>query len=105
VRDPGKQHLVEIAEDVRERLRALGRRFGQPVANLARPDLRQDRQLADALQVRRRPLERRRAVAPEVDRYLGRFFCSRSICFHVRVFTTSSLVSHARRAIPTPNST
>ena len=51
---------------------------------------------ADALEVRRGPLERRGAVAPQVD--FGRRFLIRSICFHVRVFTTSAFVSHARRA-------
>ena len=66
-----------------------------------RLDLREHRQVADALQVRRCPLQRRRPVAPEI--YWR--FLSFSICFHVRVFTTSAFVSHARRAWPTPNST
>ena len=80
----------------------LRRRLGQPLEQPPRLDLREHRKLADALEVRRRPLERGRAVAPQVD---GRRFLIRSICFHVRVFTTSAFVSHARRAWPIPNST
>ena len=102
VRDPGHEHLVEVAQHVGERLTVLRRRLRQPRADLARLDLSQHRQVADALEVRRRPLERRRPVPPQVD---GRRFLIRSICFHVRVFTTSDFVSHARRAWPMPNST
>ena len=93
----GRISRVEVVEQRRERLAVLGRRLGQPLEQPARLDLREHRQLADALEVRRRPLERRRAVAPQVD---GRRFLIRSICFHVRVFTTSAFVSHARRAWP-----
>ena len=61
----GQEDVVEIAEDVRERLRLLGRRGGQTRANLPRLDLREHRQLADALEVRGDPLERRRTVLAE----------------------------------------
>ena len=63
----GQEDVVEIAEDVRERLRLLGRRGGQPRANLAWLDLREHGQLADALEVRGDPLERRRAVLAEAQ--------------------------------------
>ena len=64
-------------------------------------DLRGDGQLADATQVVLDPVGREIEIVPERQR----FFLSFSICFHVRVLTTSSFVSHARRAWPTPSST
>ena len=101
VRDARQQHLVEIAEDVGERLGVLGRRGRQPGADVAGRDLRQHRQLADALEVPRRPLQRRGPVLSEAQRF---FFRSFSICGQVRVLTTSSFVSQPRRAWPTPSS-
>ena len=102
VRDRRQDQLVEVREQRGERLAGLGRRLGQPLEQPARLDLREHRQVGDTIEVGRRPLERRRAVAPQVD---GRDFLIRSICFHVRVFTTSAFVSQARRAWPIPNST
>ncbi len=63
VREAGQQHVVEVAEDVRERLallRGVRRKRGADVAGL---DLREHRELPDALQVALEPLERGRAVA------------------------------------------
>ena len=71
-------------------------------AQLARLDRRRHRQLADAGEVVLDPGGRAREVVPEGRQ---RFFFSFSICFHVRVFSTSSFVSHALRACPTPSST
>ncbi len=102
VRDRGHEHVVEVAQDIREGLALLGRGGREAGAQRAGLDLGEHRQLADPLQVRRGPLQRVRAVASQVD---GRLFRSFSICFHVRVFTTSPFVNHARRAWPTPNST
>jgi hypothetical protein len=102
VRDCGEYQPVQVVQQRRERLARLRRRLGQPLEQPPWLDLRKDGQLADPLEVRRDPLERCRTVAPQVD---GRRFLIRSICFHVRVFTTSAFVSHARRAWPIPNST
>ena len=60
VRDPRQEHLVEVAEHVRERLGALRRRGRQPRAQLARLDLREHGQLAHALEVATRPSRPRR---------------------------------------------
>ena len=46
---------------------------------------------------------RRNLSEDELASPAGRRFLIRSICFHVRVFATSSLVSHARRAVATPH--
>ena len=103
VRERGQEQLVEVAEHVGERLGLLGRRRRQLRRQLAGRDLREHRQLGHALEVARRPLERGRAVFPEVAQ--RRFFRSLSSCFHVRVLTTSPLVSQPRRACATASST
>ena len=68
VRDPGQKDLVEVTQDVGKRLAALGRRRRQARTDIARLDLRQHRQLADTVEVLRRPLERGGAVFPERHR-------------------------------------
>jgi hypothetical protein len=103
VRQRGHDQLVEIAQHVRKRLGLFRRRERQLRGQLAGLHLRKHRQLADALEVSRRPLERCGAVLPEVAH--GRFRRIFSSCFHVRVLTTSSFVSHPRRACPIPSST
>ena len=104
VRERRQEQLVEVAEDVRERLGLLGRRRRQLRRELAGVHLGEHRQLGHPLEVLRRPLERRGTVPAEVQ--LGhRFFRSLSSCFHVRVLTTSALVSQPRRACATANST
>jgi hypothetical protein len=50
VRDPGEEHLVEVAQDGRERLRSVGRGGGEGRTDLARLDLREHGLLANALQ-------------------------------------------------------
>ncbi len=70
---------------------------------LARLHLRQHRQLADAVEIASRPVDRGVPVLAEVRH--GRFRRSFSTCAHVRVFSTSSFVSHPRRACATANST
>ena len=103
VRQGGDDQLVEVAQHVRERLRLLRRRERQLRRQLARLHLREHRQLVDALEIARRPLDRRRSVLAKVAH--GRFRRIFSSCFHVRVFTTSSFVSQPRRAWPIPSST
>ena len=98
VRDPRQQHLVEVAQHRRERLGDLRRRLGQRPPDLARLDLCEHRQLPHPLEVRGCPLERRSAVVAEIQP------SSFLICGHVRVFSTCSFVSQARRAWPTPSS-
>ncbi len=51
VRDAGQEDLVEVAQHRLERLALLRRRDRQPRADLAGLDLREHRQLADALEV------------------------------------------------------
>ena len=99
VREPRQEHGVEVVEDGRERLGVVGRRGRQSRADRAGLDLRQDREVAHALEIRRDPVERERAVVAE--RAHVRSF---SISRQVRVFSTCSFVSHARRACATPNS-
>ena len=65
VRERRDDQLVEVAEDVRERLAGLGRRDRELRRQLARLDLREHRQLVDALEIAGRPVERRGAVLPE----------------------------------------
>ena len=55
VRDRRHEHVVEVAQHVRERLALLRRRGGQPRAHVARLDLREHRQLAHAARGRPRP--------------------------------------------------
>ena len=74
---------------------------GQAGAHSPGLHTRGNRQLADPAQVCVDPLGRLVQVVAEAHR----FFRSFSICFHVRVFNTSSLVNQARRAWPTPSST
>ena len=76
--------------------------FRQRGPDLAGLDARGDRQLADALQIRVDPVGREVEIVAKPS---SRFFRSFSICFQVRVFSTSSFVSQARRAWPTPSST
>src|SRR6266536_5557381 len=99
VGDAGQQNLVEVAKHVRERLRPVGRRGGKARANLTRLHLRQNRQLADALEVARSPLQCGGTVLAEG--HFKRFL----IWGQVRVLSTCSFVSQARRACATPIST
>ena len=62
---PGQEDLVEIPEHIRERLAPLRRRRRQPAADLAGLNLSQHGQLADTLEVARRPFERSGAVLAE----------------------------------------
>ena len=87
----------------RRRARAARARDGQPRPQLARPHGGNHRPLGDPLQVGRDPLGRGREIVTEA--HPGRRFRIRSTCFHVLVLTTSSFVSQARRAWPTPSST
>ena len=65
VSDPRQQDLVEVAEHGREALARLGRRLREGLPDFPGLDLSQDRQFTDALEVGRRPLERRGAVLAE----------------------------------------
>ncbi len=65
VRDARQQDLVEVAQHVRERLALLRRRDRQGSADVTGLDLCEDGQLADALEIPRRPLERGSAVLAE----------------------------------------
>ena len=96
VRRSRQQDLVEVAQHVCERLASLRRRRRQATANVARLDLREHGELADLLEVPRSPLERGGSVLAKGH------FRSFSICGHVRVFSTWSFVSQARRACATP---
>jgi len=98
VGDPRQQDLVEVAEHGREGLAHLGRRLREGLSDLPGLDLGQHRQFTYALEVGRRPLERRRTIVAKAHP------SSFLICAHVRVFSTCSFVSHARRACPTPSS-
>src|SRR5262249_35843568 len=75
MRDARQEDLVEVAQNVRERLSALGRRRGKLRARLSRPHLREHGKVADSLEVVRRPVDGRVAVLAE------RHFSSFSICF------------------------
>ncbi len=66
MRQPRHQHLVEVAQDGRERLWLVRRALGQRRPDRSGLDLRQHGQVAHALEVRRGPLERRGAVVSEV---------------------------------------
>src|SRR5581483_7034908 len=103
VREPGHDHLVEVAQHRLERLSMLRRRGGQLRAHVARPDPRGDGELRDAAEERVGPVGGRIEVVAEA--HLGRGLRSFSICLHDRVLSTSSFVSQARRACPTPSST
>ena len=94
--------LVEIAQHVRERLAALRRRRGKLRRQVSRLHLREHRELADALEVARGPVDGRVAVIPEGHGRFRRSFCT---CAHVCVLSTSSFVSHPRRAWATPSAT
>ena len=102
MRQRRQDELVEVAQHRLERLSLLRRRVRQLRAQLARRDGRRDRQLADAGEV---VLDPGGCACEVVAERRQRFFFSFSICFHVRVFSTSSFVSHALRAWPTPSST
>ncbi len=101
VRQAGDDQLVEVTQHRLERLTLLGRRVRQSRANVAGRDARRDGQVGHSLQVRVRPVRREIEIVAERHR----FFFSFWICAQVRVFSTSSFVSHARRAWPTPSST
>ena len=103
VRHGRQEKLVEVAQDIGELLRLLGSRRRQLRRELAGLDLRKHRQVADPLEVARRPLERGGAVLPETAH--GRFFRTLSSCFQVRVLATSAFVSQPRRACATASST
>ena len=68
----------------------------QAVANVAGLDLREHGKISDLLEVPRSPFECGGSVLAK------RHFRSFSICGHVRVFSTWSFVSQARRAWATP---
>jgi hypothetical protein len=65
VRETRQQHPVEVAEDVGERLAAVGRARRQRGADVARLDAREHRQLVQPAQVAVRPVERGLAVLAE----------------------------------------
>ena len=69
VRHGRQEKLVEVAQDVGELLRLLGSRRRQLCRQLAGLDLRKHRQVADPLEVARRPLERGGAVLPEIAHF------------------------------------
>ena len=77
-----EEDLIEIAQHVGERLALLRWRRGQAAADVARLDLREHGEVADLLEVARRPFECGGSVLPE------RHFRSFSICGHVRVFSS-----------------
>ena len=66
MRDARQEDVVEIVEHGGERLRVLGRGRWQLRADLARCDLGQHGQLADALEIAGGPFERGGAVGPQV---------------------------------------
>jgi hypothetical protein len=82
VRDARQENLVEIAQHVRERLSSLRWGGRQATADLTRLDLREHREVSDALEVTRRPFECSGSVLSK------RHFRSFSICGQVRVFST-----------------
>ena len=85
MRDPRQEDRVEVVDHCRERLGIVGRGRGQRRPNRAGLDLREHRELACALEVRRDPLERERSVLPEVAHFVS-FLTSR----HERVFRICS---------------
>ena len=98
VRDPGQEHLVEVAQDVRERLRALGRRRRQPAPDLAGLHLGEHRAARARPRGSARPSRasrRRRRGSPLTPSSAS---CT---CAHVRVFTTCSALTQPRRACAT----
>ena len=101
MREPRQDQVVEIAQERFEGLPLFGRRGGKRGPDRAGLDPGRDRQLADPPQVRVGPVGGQVEVVTEGHRFLRSF----SICFHVRVLRTSSFVSQARRAWPTPSST
>ena len=102
VRDGRDDQLVEVAEHVGERLALLRRRLGELGAQRPGLDLRQHREVADALEVVGRPVDGGAAVLAEAQRRVDRI---RSMSGQGRVFSTCSLVSHALLACATPIST
>ena len=98
----GSDELVQIPQHRLEGLGLLRRLGGQSRPQLARCDRCGDGQPVDAGEIVLDPGGRAREIVSEGRQ---RFFFNFSICFHVRVFSTSSFVSHARRACPTPSST
>ena len=83
VGEAGHEHVVEVAENSGERLRLLGGTTGERGRDRAGLDLREHWELADPLEVGRRPLEGIRAVLPE-----GAHFRSFAISRHGRVLST-----------------
>ena len=71
VSDTGQQNLVEVAQDVGERLGIIWRRRWQPRADIAGLDLSQHRQLTDPLEIPSRPFERRGAVGAQIGQAVG----------------------------------
>ena len=72
---------------------------GKRRADLAWLDLREHRELANPLEIRRDPVDRERAVLAK-----RAHFRSFAISRQERVFRICSFVSHARRACATPSS-
>ncbi len=66
VGDARQEHVVEVLENGRERLRLVGRRGRQGSPDSAGLDAREYRQVADALQVASSPLERGSPVGAKV---------------------------------------
>ncbi len=99
MRQPGHEQAVEVGEHCGERLRLVRRRPRQRRADVSRLNLREHGKLADALEVRRDPVDGEGAVRPEVG-HLRSFAISRQ----ERVLSTCSFVSQARRAWATPSS-
>ena len=100
VRERRDDQLVEVAEDVRERLAASrAARRGASRDSSPGSTCASTGQLVDALEVAGRPVERRGAVLAEAHG-----FSRRRTSSHGRVLRTPSRVSHARRAWPRPSS-
>ncbi len=100
VREPRQEHESRSSRTAENGSGSSGGEDGQRRADRAGLDLRQHRELAHALEVRRDPVERERAVLAE-RRSLRAASRSRA---SERVFSICSFVSHARRACATPSS-
>ena len=97
VRHARHEHLVEVAQDGGERLALLGRRGRQARADVARLDLGEHRQLADALEVALDPLERGVAVVEE----LAHAACSSASRLRAAASAASEDARHsASRSVP-----
>jgi hypothetical protein len=66
VGDTGQQDLVEVTQHRGERFGLLGSRWGEPRMDIPGSDLGEHRQLADALEIARGPVERGATVRAKV---------------------------------------